>query len=183
MMLNKKGVTLVEILLACILMAGAFLPVMGVMSSSYKVTDKDVSTQTGVAVCQEKLNKILQFPYDKFPESEAIIGEYKSGNDDNSVVLRLGDGEYAENINGVKYVTTLKVAYESATFHNVYLCDFNVKASDPTHPDKWFKKYEFEIAANTHRIKRYTVTTTWTDRGGKNPKTYSLSALKTDIRG
>lgn len=181
---KNKGVTLVEILLACILMAGAFLPVMGVLSSSYKITDKDASTQTGVAVCQEKLNKVLQFPYDKFPEGTEIVGEFKSDNTENTVILKLGDEDNADNINGVKYVSTLKVAYESITFHNIYLCDFNVKLEKPDNPELWLKKYSnFEIPASTHRIKRYTVTTVWTDRGGKTSKSYSLSALKTDIRG
>ena len=171
----KKAVTLVEILLACVLMAGAFLPIMGMMTSSIKATEQDENTQRAVMLCQEKLNSVLQMPFNKFPVSSTPItnGSYNS----NQIVASFG----AQIIEGVTFTSSLKVEPYVITY-NVPTCDFTRKGDkqfkkDPT---KWgFSPIAYTV---TDKVKRFTVTVNWMDKGRKNQKFYTLSSLKADIR-
>ena len=80
---SRKAVTLMEILLACVLMAGAFIPIMALMSSSIKATEQDENNQRAVMLCQEKLNMVLQMPYSTF-EAETKT-DYTEGCSSNEV--------------------------------------------------------------------------------------------------
>ena len=182
---SNKGVTLVEILLACILMACAFIPIMGAMSSSFKITEKDKSTQIGIEICQRKINQVLKFPFHKFEAGNIDIKEEMKDVNGNEVFFNVGANNGKDTEMGIDYISTLSVAYEGVTFQNVELCDFNNKAADTRKENipSWFKApRNIEIPASKQKIKRYTVTTKWIDRGGKTPKFYTLSAIKADIR-
>jgi hypothetical protein len=171
----KKAVTLVEILLACVLMAGAFLPIMGMMSSSIKATEQDENTQRAVMLCQEKLNSVLQMPFNKFPVSSTPItnGRYNS----NQIVASFG----AQIIEGVTFTSSLKVEPYVITY-NVPTCDFTRKGDRQfrNNPNQWgFSNIAYTV---TDKVKRFTVTVNWTDKGRSNQKFYTLSSLKADIR-
>lgn len=176
----KKGFTLTEIMLACVLMAFAFLPIMGVMSSSIKATEKDEATQKAVSLCQEKLNMCLQMPFE-----DMVLGTHggdtakslSSKNTTNQLVLRLGP----EKFDNITYKSQLVVSKQSVTF-SVPTCDFALKGEEKNknNPDAWgwtYPSYTFD-----DMVKRYTVTVTWRDQGSKTDKTYTLSSLKADIR-
>jgi len=60
---RSTGMTLTEVMLAMALLASAFIPIIGVMGTSIKATDKDDRTIKAVNLCQEKLNRALQFPF------------------------------------------------------------------------------------------------------------------------
>ena len=171
---SKKAVTLVEILLAIVLMAGAFLPIMGVMTSSIKATEQDECTQRAVMLCQEKLNAVLQMPFDKFSaDSKPITGKYES----NEIIASFGQ----DLIEGTPYSSILLVEPYEVTY-NVPTCDFT-KKGDPEYrenPKLWgFHDVSYTV---TDRVKRFTVTVTWKDKGRTNEKFYTLSSLKADVR-
>ncbi len=170
---TKKAVTLVEILLAVVLMAGAFLPIMGLMTSSIKVTEQDENTQRAVMLCQEKLNAVLQMPFDKFPVSTTpvVSGVYKN----NEIVASFG----AQIIDGVEYTSSLLVEQYPIQF-NVPTCDFYQKGENRNDPSGWgFTDVVYDAS---DKVKRFTVTINWHDHGRTNQKFYTLSSLKADIR-
>ena len=176
----KNGFTLTEIMLACVLMAFAFLPIMGVMSSSIKATEKDESTQKAVALCQEKLNMCLQMPFEDMPlgsHGGDTNKSLSSKNTTNQLILKLGP----ETFDGVVYKSKLEVVKERVTF-SVPTCDFALKGDEKNknNPSAWgwtYPTYTFD-----DMVKRYTVTVVWRDKGGKVDKNYTLSSLKADIR-
>ena len=52
---RSTGMTLTEVMLAMALLASAFIPIIGVMGTSIKATDKDDRTIKAVNLCREKL--------------------------------------------------------------------------------------------------------------------------------
>lgn len=174
--INKKAMTLAEILLACVLMALAFLPIMGLMTSSIKITEQDENTQRAVRLCQEKINIVMQMPYSTFNEGSRL----NSGNYSNKdIKLVLGD----EVFEGITYNTTLIVESYKVTYH-VPTCDFSLKGAD-THkaspnPNNWgWTDLTYEV---DNKVKRYTVTVKWKDHAKEKEKEYTLSTLKADLR-
>ena len=174
---TKHGMTLSEILLAVIIMAAAFLPVIGVLSSSMNATEKDENTIRGISLCQEKINAIIQFPYDKVPTGNYSDHEFVSENTDGTTRVKFG----TEIIGGVEYISKMNVASETVIF-KVPTCDFEKKGENENEPDKW--DFSDEVYTVDNMVKRYNVTVYWHDSGksGGNMKSYTLSTLKADIR-
>lgn len=180
---SKKAVTLVEILLACVLMAGAFLPIMGLLTSSIRITEQDENTQRAVMLCQEKMNMALQMPFDKFKVTKKTTfpaDTYES----NEVTLVLGEQKF----DGIKYTSTLTVEPYEVTFV-VPTCKFADKGKDvliaeknktkPV-PKNWgWQNVSHKI---TNKVLRYTVRVEWKDVGKDAVKEYILSSLKADVR-
>ena len=187
---SRKAVTLVEILLACVLMAGAFLPIVGLMTSSIKVTEQDENTQRAVRLCQEKLNMALQMPYKRMAVKTYTNETIKSA-DSGTDVIQLKIGE--ETIEGIKYTSILYVQFEPVNF-TVPTCDFELKGKDAKNakdnpslkpnPSNW-GSWGIVTYKVTDKVKRYTVTVKWTDTNRSSKATekfYTLSSLKADIR-
>lgn len=65
--------TLTRLMLAMALLASAFIPIMGVMGTSMKATDKDDRTIRAVNICQEKMNRALQFPFWHFRATSQTV--------------------------------------------------------------------------------------------------------------
>ncbi len=177
---NKKAVTLAEILLACVLMALAFLPIMGLMSSSIKITEQDENTQRAVRLCQEKLNIVMQMPYDTFGKSitsKMTLDTTDKKNKDIALVL----GE--EVFDGIPYKSILTIEPYTVIYH-VPTCDFSLKGADTKkaapNPANWgWTDLTYTV---TGKVLRYSVTVKWKDHGKSNEKEYTLSTLKADLR-
>lgn len=180
---SRKAVTLVEILLACVLMAGAFLPIMGLMTSSIRVTEQDENNQRAVMLCQEKMNMVLQMPFNKFnvtTKTTFPANTYQS----QDIRLIIGD----ETFEGIKYTSTLTVEPVEVTF-NVPTCKFDLKGNDVLNakkknikpvPKNWgWNDVSHKV---TNKVKRYTVKVEWKDVGKGAVKEYILSSLKADVR-
>lgn len=171
---KRKAVTLVEILLAMVLMAGAFLPIMAMMSTSIKATEKDENTQRAVRLCQEKLNMALQMPFNTFTSSDSPQSGTKKGD----IELKLG----TETFDGISYTSTLIVKNEPINFV-IPTVDWASRYDEnyKNDPSKWGFSEVTRLV--TDKVKRYTLKVTWQDRGLKqNEKYYTLSALKADVR-
>lgn len=169
---SKSAVTLVEILLALVLMAGAFLPIMGLMTSSIKATEQDENTQRAVMLCQDKLNSVLQMPFNQFSVGNVNSGQQSSGE------IRVSFGP--EPIEGVVFTSSMVVEPYVAVF-NVPTCNFSKKGENKKDPSKWgdFTNIKYTVS---DKVKRFTVTVRWRDKGRSNEKFYTLSSLKADIR-
>lgn len=181
---QKRAFTLAEILLAVILMALAFLPIVGLLTSSIKLTEQDENTQRAVRLCQEKLNILIQMPYSYFDNNNSSItlvgGEYKY----NELNLILGE----EIFEGIVYNTSLVIEPYKVIYH-VPTCDFSLKGSDvlkaskenrKPDPSKWgWSDVTYTVE---DKVKRYTVTVKWNDRGKNVKKEYTLSTLKANLR-
>lgn len=186
---RRRAMSLTEIILAMALLATAFIPIMGVMGTSVKATDKDNSTIKAVNLCQEKLNQALQFPFgilEPAPKASKTYGssaleELSSSSDANKIVLRVGPDSVVEPVTGNKfeYKAVLTVADKPGSFL-VPMYDPDLKANNPGDPTKW--GWSDQTKAYEGMYYQYTMTVTWKDKGSTQDKTYTLSTFKSKVR-
>lgn len=191
MMINKykaikfrAGLSLIEIMLAMAILASAFIPIIGVMGTAAKATDKDNRTIKAMELCQDKLNKALQFPFDgpvlgntlnprggkrTFGTASETI---KSG----QISLHLGPGEL---IDGIPFDSTLVSEDIAATF-SVPVYDAFEKGEHSTNPDLW--GWTDKKIGYTRVFSKYTVTVKWQDAGNNREKYYTLVSFKAKTR-
>ena len=64
-MINRKkiGVTLIEVTMAVVFLALAFIPIMGLFSSNLKITERDNANIMAMQLCQEKLDTALSMSF------------------------------------------------------------------------------------------------------------------------
>ncbi|MFZ5950463.1 MAG: type IV pilus modification PilV family protein [Candidatus Rifleibacteriota bacterium] len=181
---SRKAMSLTEIIMAMALLATAFIPIVGVMGTSMKATDKDDRTIKAVNLCQEKLNQALQFPFgilEPGPNGSKTYGdggavqELTSSGSSSKIVLRVGP----ENIDGFAYKAVLTVVDRPGSF-NVPMYDPFQKSQNPTDPTKW--GWSSEIRAYEGMFFQYTMTVTWQDKGDAKVKEYTLSSFKSRVR-
>lgn len=172
----KKAVTLPEILLATFILAGALLPVIGVLSTSLNATTQDENTQKAVQICQKTLNTALQMPFETFDLGVA------TNKTSNNIVFDLTP----VTEKGVTYTPSMTVEAVTVVY-TVPTCDFNAKEQNKhsgaaVDPDTWnWQDVNYTVNG---KVKRFIVNVSWQDVGGpdKPTKTYTLSSLKADIR-
>ena len=176
MLTHKKGMTLNEIMVAVIILALSFIPIIGVITSAMNTTEKDDHIIKAMSLCQEKLNAALQFPFDGIP-----IGTYNatifSQNTDYPLNVVLGAEDFR-----IQYISTLTVASETVTFR-VPMFDFTQKSLFPDDSKKWATT---RTQVLNNMVKRYTVTVNWEEKeslpGVGTKRFYTLSALKANVR-
>ncbi|HNX74816.1 MAG TPA: prepilin-type N-terminal cleavage/methylation domain-containing protein [Candidatus Rifleibacterium sp.] len=175
---KKTGMTLTEVMLAMALLASAFIPIIGVMGSSIKATEKDDSTIKAVNLCQEKLNRALQFDFDKMPVGSyggAVAKTLQTSGSANGIVLTLGP----EAVNGIQFTSKLDVTDAPGTFL-VWTYDAFAKGQNPADPTKWgWVEKKFDYANLFHK---YVLTVTWKEKGSAKDKFYTLASHKAKIR-
>ncbi len=171
--------------MAMALLATAFIPIIGVMGSSAKATDKDDRNIRAVNICQEKLNQALQFPFgilEPEPRQTATYGEageetLESSADDNKISLKVGPC----NINGFEFDAVLTVADRPGTFQVPMYDPF--KKADPAfkdNPDLW--GWDTQSKDYEGMLFQYTMKVTWKDKGDAREKEYVLSTFKSKVR-
>ena len=172
--IKKCGMTLNEIMLAVTILALSFIPIIGVISSAMRTTEKDDHIIKGISLCQEKLSAALQLPFDMLPP-DTYNTELKSDNGDLSINVKLGN-----EIFRIPYYSELTVTNEVVKY-KVPMCDFTKKFKEPNNPAAWMTLKNVEIK---NMVKRYTVTVRWSEKEGDpaEQRFYTLSALKANVR-
>lgn len=178
---NYKGVTLAEILMAASFLALAFIPIMGLLTSSIKITDKDQGNIIAMNLCQEKLNTALQFEFEHFNSwlgTEITNTKTATG----SIELDLNP----VTINAMTFNFKLTVTDRQGSFT---VASRNFDAETSTAVADWV----FETAPTTvsyrNLVHRYRMTVEWTDRatskgtinGQDIVKAYTLVTFKANI--
>ncbi len=175
---TRKGMTLTEVMLAMALLASAFIPIIGVMGTSIKATDKDDRTIKAVNLCQEKLNRALQFPFESIAPGTyggAVAKILTSNVAAGAISLTLGP----ETIDGVSFTSQLVVTDIPGVF-SVPTYDPFAKGNQPNTPANWGWVDRNIPYSNLYH--RYVLTVTWQDKGVKTGKFYTLASHKAKIR-
>lgn len=175
------GVTLIEILMAVGFLAMAFIPIMGLLGSSVKITDKDQSNILAMNLCQEKLNTALQFEFGAF---NAWLGNELTDINISSGTLTLSLKPVIQN--GVTFNFKLKVEDREGSF-TVASRDFSAESGGGTTPTaswKFIKAAKYSYKGLVHR---YTMTVQWKDKGKTNDKKaiikdYTLVTFKAKLK-
>ena len=181
---SRRAISLTEIMMAMALVATAFIPIVGVMGTSMKATDKDDRTIKAVNICQEKMNQALQFPFgilEPAVNSSKTYGAtnaevFNSSAEIGKIVLKLGP----DNLEGFDYKAVLTVTDRPGSF-NVPMYDPFEKAKFPNNPSKW--GWSSKVKDYEGMYYQYTMTVTWKDKGSNIEKNYSLSSFKSKVRG
>lgn len=189
---KNMGMTLTEIMLAMALLASAFIPIIGVMGTSMKATDKDDRTIRAVNTCQEKMNRALQFPFGVLePPAPTTTVTYGGGINSNlksdttadAITLFLG----TEDINGVEINSELKVEdqpgnFQVPTFNDVAKLEDDkvASATGVSDPSSW--GWEEKLLPYAGLYYKYTLTVKWKDKGSNVEKFYTLASNKAKVR-
>ena len=170
--------TLTEVMLAMALLASAFIPIIGVMGTSIKATDKDDRTIKAVNLCQEKLNRALQFPFEALAPGTyggAVTKKLKSDPAAGAIALDLGP----ETIDGVNFTSQLTITDRPGSFL-VWTYDAFAKGNNLNNPANWgWVKRNLPYANLYHS---YVMRVTWQDKGVNTNKFYTLASFKAKIR-
>jgi prepilin-type N-terminal cleavage/methylation domain-containing protein len=177
------GMTLTEIMLAMALLASAFIPIIGVMGTSMKVTDKDDRTIRAVNICQDKMNRALQFPFGILePPARGTVTyggvasqTLRSDSTGNAIELHLGP----EEINGVPMTTELVITDLPGRFQ-VPTFDDDAKFRNATDTTQW--GWTEQNLPYEGLYYRYVLTVRWRDKGSNEDKFYTLASNKARIR-
>lgn len=178
--------TLTEIMLAMALLASAFIPIMGVLGTSMKATDKDDRTIKAVNICVEKMNRALQFPFGRLepvpPATTRNYGGVASQtllSDDTASAISLHLGP--DTIGGMPVTTELIIDDIPGVFM-VPTFDDTAKLNNPTNPAAWGWTPAPQAQAYAGVHYRYTLTVRWRDKGSNDEKFYTLASSKAKVR-
>lgn len=178
--------TLTEIMLAMALLASAFIPVMGVLGTSMKATDKDDRTIKAVNICIEKMNMALQFPFGALepvpPATTVTIGGvasqtvYSDKDNNKGIKLHLGpDTVLGMPITSELIIQDLPGVFKVPTF------DDTAKLDNPDNPALWnWTPPQDQAYSGVHY--KYTMTVRWRDKGSEEEKFYTLTSSKAKVR-
>ena len=184
---DKSGVTLTEIMLALFILSAAFIPIIAVMSTGIRGTQKDETILRGVQLAQKTLNTALQLPFGDLvanrgaagpgPWSFGAAGEefnYATG----SLNLRLG--RVVEGT--IEYTLSLEINDVPFTF-SLSVHNPMARSVASLTPDQWGWQDGVRVprvGEQTGLYHRYVLTANWVDRGltDGSQRTYRLVAYK-----
>lgn len=169
---GNKGMTLTEIMIAALVIAIAFMPIIGVMGTSIKATAKDDAIIRGMNLCQEKLNTALRFPFDFFRGNlGAEITDTTFNND--GLELDLSD----QTINGIAFRIVLVVSDRPGQFT---VPERNLATGESNDPSTW--SFTEATVNYANLVNRYRMTVFWRESGANTEQFYSLVSFKADLR-
>ena len=168
----KSGLTLTEIMMAILVIAIAFIPIIGVMGTSVKATSRDDARIRAMSLCQDKLDTALSLPFGSF---------VNMGVDIDAGVFPSADNPQLSldpvTISSVEYSFILKIDDRVGTF-TVPMRDF--EEGDYDDPATWeFVNVEVGFSNLLHR---YRMTVNWKELGDDSRKhSYSLVTFKANL--
>ncbi|HAE38427.1 MAG TPA: hypothetical protein DCG57_07285 [Candidatus Riflebacteria bacterium] len=184
---QRHGITLTEIMLALFILSAAFIPIIAVMSTGVRGTQKDETILRGVQLAQKTLNTALQLPFGDLVANRGGAGAGPwvfgaAGQEFNyataSTNLRLG--KVLEGT--LEYTLVLEI---SDIPFNFSLSVHNPMARNiaSTTPAGWGWQAGVRVPRvgdQTGLFNRYVLTATWFDRGlsDGSQKTYRLVSYK-----
>jgi prepilin-type N-terminal cleavage/methylation domain-containing protein len=187
---TKSGMTLTEIILAMALLAIAFIPIMGVLGTSIKATEKDNKTIRAVNICQKKMNKALQFKYEGLKASSTASIVYgatkeftrRSASGTNSISITLGPGKDDEaGFHSILSIENLPITFSIPTYDPSKRYTHNSDGStSEVSPSSWGWVNNTVNIPNMYQ--KYTVTVKWRDPGMNKDKFYTLVSYKANLR-
>lgn len=182
---NIKGITLTEILIALLILATAFIPIIGVMSGSIKGTQKDETVLKAVQLSQQALSTALQIPFNDLVANKGAGGgpwtfgtadstfDYATG----SLNLRLGK----VTVGNIDHTLTLTIDDVPFVF-TLDTHDPMARNTAPADPSSWGWQETSVPRTDTQAglYHRYTLTNTWTEKGltDGNQRIYRLISYK-----
>ncbi len=182
----KNGITLTEILLGVVILAVSFLPIIGVMGSSIKGTQKDEEIVKAVHLAQTSLNTALQFPFNqlieiRFPSSPGPTWNFTSTTAA-TVTTTLGDMVFSygqKPLGKTTYNVALRITDVGPTFR-VPTYDPASKALNLLNPSAW--NWQTRTTAQIFGVyHRYELTVTWKDAGNAQDRFYRLVSFKAKL--
>lgn len=183
---RRSGVTLTELMIAMVILALAFIPIIGSLGSSLAVTEKDDRAIRAMQLTQSALAAAIQFPFAALPTfAGGGPGPWQIGGD----VPPLSYPGYPgpnELVMTVGRIATPKVTYQLQLLIEDVPVTFNFKTYNvaskdkyPTTPSSWGWADRSFTAQRVHH--RYTMTARWTEPNGRE-KFCSLTSYKSDLK-
>lgn len=175
-----RGVTLLEILMATMILAFAMIPIAGIIGYGHAGTRKDFRRVEAIHLAESAMNEALKLPYSQIP-----TGTHNTPLAAASGTVTLGAVTTPQNST---YTLSLVVADEPISFEYQPV-DLNDPAYASSTPSTW----QFLAPVNTSAIfdgssakrpimlKRLSMTVTWTEAGGSTPPGIQLVSMKANL--
>ena len=188
-MLRKltKGMNLIEVTLATVIMVIAFFPIISMFTANYKITERDKTNIVAVNLCREKLDTALQFPFESIKVGKYGFGASKTKI--NTATLTLDLGSFTKE--GVEYNFLFEVTdrnEEDVAFFTIMPRAFEDEefSDDDSGKPKELKFDSEKKLKYKNMVHRYKMTVGWSPKGVKNTGigsyTYTLQTFQVNLR-
>ncbi len=167
---HRAGLSLIEILIACIILAFAMIPIAAMMGSGFRGTMRDSRQIKALQLCQARLNQCHNVPFDRLVTTASNI---TSGT---TVLLNLGP----ENIDNTVYTVDLVVADVPVNF-SFQSVDVNQPGYNKDVPTSWVFQGAQTLSIPVNAARRATVRVSWTERPGVPQQQVSFSTFRVNL--
>ncbi|MBF0407620.1 MAG: prepilin-type N-terminal cleavage/methylation domain-containing protein [Candidatus Riflebacteria bacterium] len=171
---GEKGVSLIEILIAALILALASLPIAGMIGFGHAGTQKDHRYTNAIQILDETMNRIAGLPYKKlFDLSTAGKVTLK----DDTLTLDLG------SVSRSGYAYTVTATLERKTLDFSYR-RIDLQASpnyDPTKPLTWIFENSVKNLNVSDKIIGIYVVVSWTEPGSTLSKQIDALTYSVDM--
>ena len=162
---NRRGVTLIEIMISFIILCVAAIGAAGIISHGHKETSHDFRRGEALQVLVDRMNFLSSLPFKTL--NDAIGGGSSKNLDTNFKNVSFGKVTIGQN----KYEVTATLKKQTITFNNLMELEFPNKQYVYNKPNTW--RFRSKNSEN-HVIVKITVNVTPIDgKMAKKEKTYS----------
>ncbi|OQA07115.1 MAG: hypothetical protein BWY66_01527 [bacterium ADurb.Bin374] len=176
----KQGVTLLEILIATMILAFAMIPIAGVLGYGHAGTRKDFRRVEAIHLAETAMNEALKLPY-----AQLVTGAHVSSLVAGSGTVALGTVTTSQNNS---YDLSLQVTDEPISFEYQPV-DLNDAAYASSTPTTWQFQAPVDTGAvfdgtNARRpimLKRLNMVVRWSEQGGVATPEIQLLSMKANL--
>ncbi len=124
---SDRGVTLLEIMMALLIMASAMIPIASLMGYGGRATSKDARRIVAIQTLEKTLRQLLVEPFDQIPVGKAI--KKKFNNVELGTVVTPAGYQYEVELDS-DYVSPLNFSYQAVKVNLPSFKADNPKATD-----------------------------------------------------
>lgn len=176
---SQRGISLIEIMLATLIMAFAMFPVAGMMGYGIKGNQKDFRAIQAIQLAEAKLNKIMVLDFAQLPNGTNISADITSGT---QVLVPLGSETIGQDVFGA--ILTSELIDSKFDYFYVDLNNTNPAAYVATDPATWFFRAAddpMELTGTDRRLRRLRLRVEWREPAGV-VRNVELMTYKADLR-
>ncbi|MBP7632724.1 hypothetical protein KBA41_01040 [Candidatus Ozemobacteraceae bacterium] len=176
---RRRGISLIEIMLATLIMAFAMFPIAGMMGYGIKGNQKDFRGIQAIQLAEAKLNKIMVLDFAQLPNGSEITTDITSGA---QILVPLGSETIGQDVFGA--VLTSELINSAFDYYYVDLNNTNPSPYVATEPASWFFRAAdtpLSLTGTDRRLRRLRLRVEWLEPWGV-VRNVELTTYKADLR-
>ena len=166
----RLGMSLLEILIACIILAFSMIPIAAMIGAGFRGTARDNRQIKAIQLCQARLNQCQAVPFSSLVTTGVDI---TSG-----TVLLLDLG--LQTIDNVPFTVDLQVADHPVNF-TFQAVDINQPGYDRNTPTTWVFLNNQTLSIPANAARRVTIRVTWTENPNVPQQVVSMTTFRANF--